>query len=441
MKTNHFFAAISLSLAFLVTACGGGGSSAPVPTTGTLSGVVTSGNPATALVGVSVVVFDASTNAPAGSTVTTDATGKYSFTLTAGSYYVKLYKQGYNPVPASALQTPVPLTVAVSATTTNSVLMTASTVTNGGWIIGKVASGTTGIGGVLVAAEATGVAYTSISDSSGNYAIYNIPAASYTVKAYIKGYSSTSPAATVTTGAGVTINPALTALAAGTGTVAATFNLIAATGVTTPTNMVTSLVHPVTKETIPGLSLSQPFANSLTYNFAGVADGTYIVRTTYANDTIVVDPDAIVKFGEPTVTVAAGTANPASVGITATSAVGLTSPTNALASTVPVLVTGTTPTFTWASYPSTHDYVIEVMDASNGTVVWGGFAGMGTASVTKNIVILSTSIVYNSDGMATPLVLGKTYRWKIYASKNSSSAPGWSLISMSEDQMGLITIQ
>lgn len=445
MKNNHFFAALSLSLAFLVTACGGGGGSSftPASTTGTLSGDVTSGSPATALAGVSVVVFDASTNAPAGSTVQTDATGKYSFSLSAGSYYVKLYKQGYNPVPASALQTPVPLTITVGATTPNNVLMTASTLTNGGWITGKVSNGTTGIGGVLVAAEASGVAYTSISDSSGNYAIYNVPAAGYTVKAYVQGYSSTAPAATVAAGAGATANPSLTALAAGTGTVAASFSLIAATGVVNPVNMVTSLVHPITKETIPGLSLSQPFANSLTYNFTGVADGTYIVRTTYANDTIVVDPDAIVKFGEPSVAVTSGVPTPATVSIKATAAVGLTSPTNALSSTVPVAVTGTTPTFTWASYPSTNDYVIEVMDASTGTVVWGGFTGMGTASVTKNIVIPSstTSIVYNSNGKATPLVVGKTYRWRIYASKNSNSAPGWSLISMSEDQMGLITIQ
>jgi len=444
MKINRFSSAIKatcLAVAVLVTGCGGGGGSAPPPP-GILSGTVTAGNPATPLAGVSVIAFNASTNAPAATTVQTSATGTYSFTLNAGSYYLKFYKQGYNPIP-SALLTPVALTVNSGATTTDDVLMTASALTNTGWITGTVTSGTTGIGGVLVAAEASGVAYTSFTDSTGNYAIYNVPAAGYTMKAYVQGYSSTAPAATVTANAAVTADLALTANAAGT--VAVGFNLIAATGVTTPANMVTSLVHPITKETIPGLSVSKPYANSISYAFSGVADGTYIVRTTYANDTIVVDPDAIVKFGEPAVTVASGVPTPTTVAIKATSAVGLVSPTNALSTTVPTLVASTTPTFTWNSYPSTSDYVIEVMDASTGVVIWGGFTGMGTASVAKNIVIPSsqTSITYNSDGTASaPLVSGKTYRWRIYASKNDNqSATGWSLISMSEDQMGLIAIQ
>lgn len=443
MKKNHFLAAISLSLAFLMTACGGGSGSAPPPPPGILSGTVTSGNPAAASPGVSVIVFDAGTNAPAASTAQTDANGKYSFSLKAGSYYVKFYKQGFNPVPASTLLAPVPVTVNSGMTTTNSVLMTASTLANVGWITGKVTSGTTGIGGVLVAAEATGVAYTSFTDSSGNYAIYNVPAAGYTTKAYIKGYNSTAPAATVTASTATTSNLSVTANASAT--VPVTFNLIAQAGVTTPANMVVSLVHPVTRETIPGLSLSQSFSPSLSYSFSGVADGYYFVRATFANDTIVVDPDAIVKFGEPSVSVSSATPTPNPVQITATGAVQLGSPTNALASTVPALVTGTTtPTFTWAAYSSSSDYVIEVMDAATGTVVWGGFSNMGTTSVTKNIVIPSsqTSIVYNSDNKASaPLVAGKTYRWRIYASKNQTPAPGWSLISMSEDQMGLITIQ
>jgi hypothetical protein len=107
--------------------------------------------------------------------------------------------------------------------------------------------------------------------------------------------------------------------------------------------------------------------------------------------------------------------------------------------------TGTAQTFAWNPYSSTTDYVIEVMDADTGNVIWGGFTGMGTATPAKNIVIPSsqTSIAYNSDGLATaPLVVGKTYRWRIYASKDDAkSATGWSLISMSEDQMGLITIK
>lgn len=430
-----------LGVVGLLQACGGGGGSSPPPP-GILSGTVTSGSPAAALAGVSVIVFNASTNAPAAASVQTDAAGKYSFSLPAGSYYLKFSKQGYDPIPASTLLTPVPVTVTSGVTTPSNALMTASVPGNIGWITGKVSNGTAGMAGVLVAAEATGVAYTSFTDSNGNYTIYNVPAAAYTMKAYFKGSSFTSPAATVANGAASTAN--LSVVAGAAAIVPVTFNLIAQTGVTTPAQMVVSLVHPVTRETIPGQSLSQSFASSMSFSFSGVANGNYFVRATYANDTIVVDPDYIVKFGEPSVTVAGGTPTPNQVQITATGAVGLTSPTNALSSAVPAQVTGTTPTFTWAAYPSTSDYVIEVMDAATGTVVWGGFTNMGSAAPTKNIVLPSsqTSVGYNSDGLATaPLVMGKTYRWRIYASKNDTTPLGWRLISMSEDQMGLITIK
>lgn len=426
---------LSIGLSALLQACNsGGGSSAPA--TGTLSINITTGNPATALTGVSVLVFDAATNAPVAAG-TSDSTGKYSVSLMTGSYFVKLGKQGYTPVPASALLNPVPQTIVSGATTSYSVNMTASTLTGTGWVSGKVASG---IANVLVAVEATGVAYTSISDQNGDYAIYNVPPAAYTVKGYAKSYAFASQATTVIGNTASTVN--LSASTAHSGSVPVTFNLIAATGVSAPTSMLVSLVHPVTKETIPGQSLTQAYAPSLNYSFSGVADGNYFVRSTFANDTIVVDPDYIVKFGEPSVVVSSGAPTPNPVGITATGAVLLNSPSNVLSSTQPVAVTGTTPTFTWSAYASSSDYVIEVMDANSGTIVWGGFTGMGTATPTKNIVIPSSqlSVQYNSDGKASALVVGHTYRWRIYASKNDTSSLGWHLISMSEDQMGLFAV-
>lgn len=445
MKTMSIFVkrvlfAAAIGLSALLQACGGGGGSSPPPP-GTLSVNVTSGSPAAAVSDVSVLVFNATTNAPVASGVS-DSTGKYSVSLVAGSYFVKLSKQGYAPVPASALLSPVPKTVNSGQTTTYSVNMTASALSGTGWVSGKVSNGSSALANVLVAVEASGVAYTSISDSSGNYAIYNVPAAAYTVTGYAKGYSFVGQSVTVGAAAGSTVN--LSVGPAPAGTVPVNFNLIAQTGVTKPANMLVSLVHPITRETIPGQSLTQPFANALSYSFSGVADGNYLVRATYANDTIVVDPDYIVKFGEPAVTVSSGAPTPNPVQITATGAVQLTSPTNPLSSTAPTTVTGTlTPTFSWSAYSSTSDYVIEVMDADSGTVIWGGFSGMGTQTPAKNIVIPSsqTSIVYNADNSAAPLAVGKTYRWRVYASKNDTSTLGWHLISMSEDQMGLFTVQ
>lgn len=148
------------------------------------------------------------------------------------------------------------------------------------------------------------------------------------------------------------------------------------------------------------------------------------------------DPDWIVKFGEPFVTVASNTVTR---DFSVTGAINVISPTNAPTSTFPLEITTTTPTFQWDTYPSTTDYVIEVRDA-NGSLIWGGFS---TDWTTKNIVIPSSqqSIVYNSDGNATEsLAAGKTYRWRIYASKDVGGGPSWDLISVSEEQMGLFII-
>ena len=108
----------------------------------------------------------------------------------------------------------------------------------------------------------------------------------------------------------------------------------------------------------------------------------------------------------------------------------------------PLAVTSTTPTFSWEAYSSTDNYVIEVSDI-NGNVIWGGFNNTGTVTVMNfPIPKITTSIAYNSNGTATqPLKSGQIYRWRIFASKSDISDPrGWKLISVSEEQQGLIKI-
>ncbi|HEY4789303.1 MAG TPA: hypothetical protein VIH57_24805, partial [Bacteroidales bacterium] len=198
-----------------------------------------------------------------------------------------------------------------------------------------------------------------------------------------------------------------------------------------------TLTNPLTKETIPGLVTK---TQGGTYNIAKVPDGTYIVRASYVNDSYVVDPDWILKNGEPMVTVAGNTITQ---NFSVTGAVRLVSPTNDSTTTKPIEVTGSTPTFTWLAYSSTSDYVIEVSDI-NGNVIWGGFAKNG-ATITKNISIPKGqfSIVFNSDGNASStLKSNNTYRWRIYSSKDdNSSSTGWKLISVSEEQRGLFIIK
>ena len=412
----------------------------PSPNTGTISGIVRDLGTSALMPNVTVVVFDASTNAP-NKTALTDGNGEYSIKVDGGNYFLKFYKQGYSAVPPPGID-PISFEVVAGQVSSQNAQMSALNLSNVGFIKGKVSVGSTGQQGVLVVAEGSGVAYSGVSDKDGNYTIFNTPAGSYQVKGYLAEYSSVSVAATVTANTETnSINIALTKNAGGQ--VSGTFKVISQTTIATPpANMDISLVHSITRETVPGLSKSVPYSSSLSYSFSNVPDGTYIVRATFANDYIVIDPDYITKFGDYKVTVSSGAASPVSVDIVATSAVILTTPTNAMTTTAPVDAF-VTPTFQWAAYASTSDYVIEVTDATTGKVVWGGFTNTNGV-VTKNIVIPSstTSIIYNSDGKASPsqLTTGKIYRWRIFASKNNVQT-GWNLIAASEDQMGLIKIQ
>ena len=76
----------------------------------------------------------------------------------------------------------------------------------------------------------------------------------------------------------------------------------------------------------------------------------------------------------------------------------------------------------------------------NGTTVWGGISG---TPLTRKVMVAKTqtTATYNFDGTGQTLQNGRTYRWRIYASKNDSGLPlGWKLISASEEQMGLFSI-
>ncbi|GAC1423931.1 MAG: hypothetical protein NVS1B13_08970 [Flavisolibacter sp.] len=301
--------------------------------------------------------------------------------------------------------------------------------TNIGMISGKVNS-STGIAlpGVLVVAHSGSNGYSSISDNNGNYTIFNVPANSYNVKGFNASYNSDSINVNVvstvnSSGSNVTLSPGASGSVTGTVTFLATANK----------DVDVSLINPFTKETIPGLSTMTSAGSYTIYN---VPNGDYIARASFRNDTIVMDPDWLLKNGQPTVTVSgvAATRN-----FSVTNSVILSDPTNSPSSTVPLKISGTSPTFTWGPYPSTNDYVIEVSD-KNGNVIWGGFSGSGTAT-TRNFTIPSsqTNIVYNSNNTATqPLQAGNVYRWRIFACKNVTGSPSWKLISVSEDQMGLI---
>lgn len=400
----------------------------PAPTTGTFNGTITDGKTNLALANARVYIFNANTNAPIGASLVTGADGKFTVNLVPGSYYAKVFRQGYENIPVKDVSA-VPFAISLSTTKTNNYQMTASLLTNTGFISGKITTGSTAMSNVLVVASNGTEAYSTVSDGDGTFIIFNVPAGTYNIMGWIGGYNSDTTTVTVVVGTEAK-SPAVSMISGANGSVTGSVSFLASSAI--PVDV--SLTNPITKESIPGLSATTVSNN---YTITNVPNGLYLARATFVNDGIVMDPDWIIKNGEPIVTISGV---PATRDFSLTGGVALVSPTNAQISTKPVAVDTLTPVFTWTPYSSTSDYVIEVLN-SNGQVIWGGFSNNKTV---KNITIPSsqTSIAYNSDGKATELLkIGGTYQWRIYASKNSTKAtPPWNLISVSEDQQGLFTV-
>ncbi|TRX72697.1 carboxypeptidase regulatory-like domain-containing protein [Carboxylicivirga sp. M1479] len=401
------------------------------PTTGIIKGTVTDAANNETLSDVSIMVFDATTNETIGETIMSGADGMYSVTLDPGTYYLKLFKQGYNNNPPAGVP-PLNISVSEGSESVNDFKMQASEVLDGGSLTGKVMLGSNGVQGAYVLVTSGTMGYSAVSDKDGHFFIYNVPAATYTLTAYKINHNATPLSVTVTADANTEGNVNLTEGASTS--LSGTLTFLATEGKDVNVN----LLHPTTNEPIPGLV---DMSENMSYSLSGIPDGDYLVKASFENDTYVVDPDWIIKNGEPMLT-----ANGSAVVIdfSLTNAVTLNSPTNPMSTTVPIEIASTTPTFEWTSYSSSSDYVIEVSDA-NGNVIWGGIND-GVDPPLKNITIPSstTSIAYNSDGMATipNLEYDVVYRWKIYASKNNVQEPsGWNLISVSEDQMGLFIVK
>jgi hypothetical protein len=398
---------------------------------GSLKGTVTDNSNNQAISNVRIIVYDANTNAPTGNAILSGSDGTYQIQLSPGTYYLNLSKQGYNGIPAAGI-TPVSITVELGKETINNFQLQTSSVTNGGSISGKVTSGGNALAGALVIAGNGTNGYSSVTGTDGTYSIYNVPAGTYQVQGFLSNYNSTTLSASVTASTESTGND-ITMTSGATGSVAGAVTFLA----TNNGEVDVTLTNVLTKQTIPGLVTKTVGG---VYSIAKVPNGTYIIRASYSNDNYVVDPDWILKNGEPTVTISGNTVTQ---NFSVTGAVRLVSPTNDSTTTKPIEVTGSTPTFTWVAYSSTSDYVIEVSDI-NGNIIWGGFTKNG-ATITKNISIPKSqlSIVFNSDGIATSTLKSQnTYRWRIYSSKDDvSSSTGWKLISVSEEQRGLFIIK
>jgi len=366
-----------------------------------------------------------------------DANGHAQATLNRGSYYVRINAQGYLPSPPRG-QEAVTFQILDNLTTSKTYQLSLDpNAINSGQLRGVVSS-TSGYGlnGVLLIAKdsAQGITLSTISANDGSYRLYNVPPGDYAVEGLIAGYRQVTdpgsvnvPTSTIISGVNRVLEMAANADLSGKISFLAVVNGI----------VDITLLQPETLDPIPGLNTYNNYGSN-TYLLKSVPPGDYLAWASYRNDGYVMDPDSIRKFGLPTVSFTSGGSNQ-QLDFNVTGAISLTAPTNPPNLIIPQTVSSSAPLLQWHPYPSAKEYIIEVRD-SEGQVIWGGYDSAGNI-LHSPIPQGSSSVNFNFDGSASaPLVVGETYRWRIYA--DNDTAPNiQGLISSSEQQMGLFRYQ
>jgi hypothetical protein len=394
----------------------------------TLKGKITNAQTGAAVQGARVVPIDADSHAAAGPVGISDASGNYEVRIIAPrqsgvtkQFSLRVSAAGYQEFP-SGIRIALPIEVTFSDPKGTATIMGPQDVALiplaqpvNGSIAGKVSGSV--VGGVLVVAcemsacgTVGGAAWSTVTDGSGDYVIFNVPDGTYDVHGYFLGHNYTPATGVMVAGAkkdGVNLSEA----GAATGVLLGTLDYVAGANTSLPTYVVLRL--PTTKEVPPGLQVKA--TNSMQYMLPGVPDGTYQVVAAYPNDMLVKDPDP----GQ------AGTTTPLVTFAGAPVDVGtfkITDPVNIIAPDANMMVAGN-PTFTWTAYPQTYQYKVEVFD-SQGTPIWQ------PANVDNSI----TSMVY-----AGPVALqaGFYYQWKITSFAQPTATNPIKPISQSEDLRGV----
>lgn len=376
-----------------------------------------------------IVLYDATS----GETISrsfsgTDGIAKFDG-LTAGDYYVVISASGYKAIPSKNVR-PIPFAIESAETTLQTFYME-TLAGEYGTIDGTISPA---VADFLIVANSTTTdeEYSTYSGPDGYFVLFNIPFDSYIIRAIKAGYqpadnpdvtlSTSSPYATVTVNVGEivgsTLNGKVTFLAIANGIVDV------------------SLLDEESSSAINGLTTK--IDETTNYSISKIPSGNYLAWASYENDGFVMDPDWIHKnpgvlsqsfAGDTTIT----------LDFSVTGAISVLSPTNLSESVVPDTVDTVTPTFSWVAYSATKEYIVEVRD-ENGNLVWGGFTEtgiIGHSQITKD----NTSIEFNFDGSAlAQLERGNLYQWKVY-SDNDTDGGVQTLLSSSEDLMGLFYVK
>jgi hypothetical protein len=280
--------------------------------------------------------------------------------------------------------------------------------------LGSVSGNVPGGKGALVVAEG-GAALTGVADLSGDYTIFNVPAGTYFLRAYMGGAQYEPMQADVPNGADVT-HADFTVSGNTPVAVSGSVNIVNAPG-GSQTSVV--LVVEATFDEIfargevpPGLRAG---GVSGAFEIAGVPDGKYVVLAAFENDGLVRDPDTSIAGTQIVHIEVKGADQQIGTSFKVTEALEVKGP----GADAPEPVSGT-PTFSWADDSSEDGYSVVVYD-SFGALVWQDDS-LGKVSGQQWV-----ELEYGG----TALEPGMIYQWRATSMKDGVP------ISMTEDLRGL----
>ncbi|MBA3458820.1 MAG: hypothetical protein H0T46_02585 [Deltaproteobacteria bacterium] len=393
------------------------------------------------IAGARVVAVDVNGAAASGVAVS-GADGSYSLEVPAqrdaegnpSAFPVSLRADasGFQSFPGTVRQA-LPLDVATAADV-DGTLVVKSSLTD----IGLFAQSTAGSGsikgrasvpddhaGVLVVAESGGKGHAVIAARDGDYQIFNLPAAHYTVTAYALGHAY-APAEVDVASAAVTADLALSSDAPATLTGQVSIVNGGGGTATSVVAFVESTFDPVTGRGVPPPGLRAPRTGvpnvSGAFTIDGVPPGRYVLVAAFENDALVRDPDQCISGTDDVhVQVTAGATIAAPSTFKVTGALAVMAP----GATGPEAVTGT-PTFRWADDSGETGYVVEVFDTFGQRTWMTTIAGVSGGT---------PSVAYAGPAL-TP---GMYYQFRVTSTKQGGSGPACEL-SRTEDLRGVFFV-
>lgn len=429
----------------------------------TITGRVFNATNDAAVEGARVVAIDAATNAAASNVVLTDAEGRYSVPVRltrsttaaqdqkTNAFTLRVSAEGFQNFP-SPIRQAIPVNVtrseenAVSNNTRDVALLPlAEDLATLSRIEGHALEGSNGVGGVLVVAEGGGRASSAVTDSSGAYAILNLPAGTYSVRGYIGGKAFAPvegvvvEAATPKTDVDLSVDAAVTLTK-----VVGTINMVeGAEG-----NPTVVLVVAATGEVPPGLSTVSAANN---YAIAEVAPGTFHLFASYDNDGNVMDPDPQqlqqpIVVSPPTGAVDGVITIP---GFKVTVALDVVRPGLNPVTETPVSTTGLV--FEWKDDSSELFYGFELFNAFGERIY--GSAPSATQQPAVKLPAVSGSatvtLTYGDTSNGLPawptLTSGQTYQWRATSYRCRTGGGGacsnYAAISQTENLRGIFTVE